>query len=64
MATVRELIQYLSTVNQDAEVFVLEEVSANWSTWTRMTPLEIDPKGVNYSQGIDDLGDQIYFGVR
>ena len=64
MATVRELIQYLSTVNQDAEVFVMEEVSANWSTWTRMIPLEIDSRGVNYSWGIDDLGDQIYFGVR
>ena len=64
MATVRELIQYLSTVNQDAEVFVMEEVSANWSTWTRMIPLEIDPKGTDYIEGIDDLGDQIYFGVR
>ena len=64
MATVRELIQYLSTVNQDAEVFVLEEVSANYSTWTKMIPLEFDSRGTDYIEGIDDLGDQIYFGVR
>ena len=64
MTTVRELIQYLSTVNQDAEVFVMEEVSADWSTWTRMIPLEIDSRDVNYSTGIDDLGDQIHFGLR
>lgn len=62
--TVRELIQYLSTVNQDAEVFIMEEVSASWSTWTRMTPLEMDSRGTDYIQGIDDLGDQIHFGVR
>lgn len=64
MTTVRELIQYLSTVNQDAQVFVMEEVSADWSTWTKMIPLEMDSRGIDYSTGIYDLGDQIHFGER
>ena len=43
---------------------MLEEVSANYSTWTKMIPLEFDSRGTDYIEGIDDLGDQIYFGVR
>ena len=62
--TVKELIEYLNTVNQDAEVFVMEEVSADWSTRTKMIPLEMDSRGGYSSTGIDDLGDQIHFGLR
>jgi hypothetical protein len=41
MTTVAQLIEYLQTLPQDAEVDVLKEVSANWSTWTEFTPLQI-----------------------
>jgi|LakMenEpi03Aug12_release.lakeMendotaPanAssembly.Ray.scaffolds.fasta_scaffold670427_2 hypothetical protein len=44
MTTVAQLIEYLQTLPQDAEVDVLKEVSANWSTWTEFTSLEIPDK--------------------
>jgi hypothetical protein len=55
MTTVAKLIEYLQTLPQDAEVDVLKEVSANWSTWTEFTPLEI-PDAYGCSDNLEVYG--------
>jgi Ran GTPase-activating protein (RanGAP) involved in mRNA processing and transport len=52
MTTVAQLVEYLQTLPQDAEVDVLKEVSANWSTWTEFTALEI-PGEYGYSDNLE-----------
>ena len=52
MTTVAQLVEYLQTLPQDAEVDVLREVSENWSTWTEFTSLEI-PDEYGYSDNLE-----------
>lgn len=52
MTTVAQLVEYLQTLPQDAEVDVLREVSVNWSTWTEFTSLEI-PDEYGYSDNLE-----------
>ena len=58
MTTVAQLIEYLQTLPQDAEVDVMKEVSADWSTWTTYAPLEIpDAYGCSDNLEVFDFRD-------
>ena len=41
MTTVAQLIEYLQTLPQDAEVDVLHEEESNWTTYTEFDSLQI-----------------------
>lgn len=42
MATVTQMIEWLNTLPQDAEVECGVEVTKNYNTWMSMRPVEID----------------------
>ncbi len=52
MTTVAQLIEFLQTLPEDAEVDVMKEVSANWSTWTTFEPLQV-PDAYGYSDNLE-----------
>lgn len=63
MTTVKELIAYLQTVDQNAEVKVLVEDSSGYSVYTHYIDLRL-PDAYGYAEGMDNLGDVIHFGEK
>lgn len=58
MTTVAQLIEFLQTLPEDAEVDVMKEVSADWSTWTTFEPLQIpDAYGCSDNLEVYDFRD-------
>lgn len=52
MTTVTQLIRYLQSLPAETEVEVMVEHSANWETYTKSVPLDID----NNSDYFDGVG--------
>lgn len=57
MTTVAQLIKFLQTLPEDAEVDVMKEVSADWSTWTTFEPLQIPEYGCSDNLAVYDFRD-------
>ena len=52
MTTVAQLMEFLQTLPEAAEVDVMKEVSADWSTWTTFEELQI-PDEHGYSDNLE-----------
>jgi hypothetical protein len=70
MTTVADLIAYLQKLPPDAKIEVLEEVTVEYSTYTRWVPLQLptDEFGMKYHYtNTFDLslhGDTVHFGAK
>ena len=63
MTTVKELIAYLQTVDQNAQVEVLRNVQGQWTDYVEVVPLEL-PNLLGHSSTMDNYGGCIIFGER
>jgi hypothetical protein len=61
-ATVRDLIEFLKTIPEDAEISVLSEYSENWETGTLFQKSNIkDEKNIDGVEYLPTLN-TVYFG--